>query len=178
MLSGTLLLILWSITSQMFSIGFKSGDRDGHGSAFIRLAWRRALVARAVCEGAPSCINLILPLFCRLGMQTGVNISFEYLQAFRLPRTTTHCVFIIFATFKITPRMIKMLYLHILQADSTENWNAFCKLIFLDNHRISKKSKTSVLRYIENITGSVGNFVKCTIKESEKMRCYKKIPKH
>ena len=26
-----------------------------------------------------------------------------------------------FATFKITPRMIKMLYLHILQADSTEN---------------------------------------------------------
>ena len=57
--------------------------------------------------------------------------------------------------------MIKMLYLHILQADSTENWNAFCKLIVLDNHTISKKSKTSVLRYIENITGSVGNFVKC-----------------
>ena len=58
--------------------------------------------------------------------------------------------------------MIKMLYLHILQADSTENWNAFFKLIVLDNNKISKKSKTSVLRYIENITGSVGNFVKCT----------------
>ena len=57
--------------------------------------------------------------------------------------------------------MIKMLYLHILRADSTENWNAFCKLIVLDNHKISKKSKTPVLRYIENITGSVGNFVKC-----------------
>ena len=54
-----------------------------------------------------------------------------------------------------------MLYLHILQADSTENWNAFCKLIVLDNYKISKKSKMSVLRYIENITGSVGNFVKC-----------------
>ena len=54
-----------------------------------------------------------------------------------------------------------MLYLHILQAGSTENWNAFCKLIVLNNHKISKKSKTSVLRYIENITGSVGNFVKC-----------------
>ena len=67
-----------------------------------------------------------------------------------------------FATFKITPRMIKMLYLHILLADSTENWNAFCKLIVLDNYNISKKSKTSVLRYIENISGSVGNFVKCT----------------
>ena len=66
-----------------------------------------------------------------------------------------------FATFKITPRMIKMLYLHILQADSTENWNAFCKLIVLDNYKISKKSKKSVLRYTENITGSVGNFVKC-----------------
>ena len=57
--------------------------------------------------------------------------------------------------------MIKMLYLHILQADSTENWNAFCKLIVLDNYKISKKSKKSDLRYIENITGSVGNFVKC-----------------
>ena len=57
--------------------------------------------------------------------------------------------------------MIKMLYLHILPADSTENWNAFSKLIVLDNHTISKISKTSVLRYIENITGSVGNFVKC-----------------
>ena len=57
--------------------------------------------------------------------------------------------------------MIKMLYLHILQADSTENWNAFCKLIVLNNYKNSKKSKESVLRYIENITGSVGNFVKC-----------------
>ena len=57
--------------------------------------------------------------------------------------------------------MIKMLYLHILLADSTDNWNAFCKLIVLGNYKISKKSKMSVLRYIENITGSVGNFVKC-----------------
>ena len=118
---------------------------------------------RAVCEGVMSFINLILPLFCRWGMQTGERISFEYLKAFRLPLTTTHCVFIIFATFKITPRMIKMLYLHILQADSTENWTAFCKLIVLDNYKISKKSKKSVFRYIENITGSVGNFVKCTL---------------
>ena len=57
--------------------------------------------------------------------------------------------------------MIKMLYLHILQADYTENSIAFCKLIVLDNYKISKTSKESVLRYIENITGSVGNFVKC-----------------
>ena len=57
--------------------------------------------------------------------------------------------------------MIKMLYLHISRADSTENWKAFCKLIVLGNYKISKKSKWSVLRYIENITGSVGNFVKC-----------------
>ena len=57
--------------------------------------------------------------------------------------------------------MIKMLYLHILQADYTENWIAFCKLNVLDNYKILKKSKESVLRYIENITGSVGNFVKC-----------------
>ena len=60
--------------------------------------------------------------------------------------------------------MIKMLYLHILQADSTENWNAFCKLTVLDNYKISKKSKKSVLRYIENSTGSVGNFVKCIVR--------------
>ena len=118
---------------------------------------------RAVCESAPSCINFILSLFCRWGMQTGVRISFEYLKAFRLPFTTTHCFLSFFVTFKITPRMIKMLYLHIFQADSTENWNAFCKLIVLDNYKISKKSKTSVLRYIENITGSVGNFVKCIL---------------
>ena len=57
--------------------------------------------------------------------------------------------------------MIKMLYLHILQADSTKNWNAFFKLIVFDNHKISKTSNMSVLRYIENITGSDGNFVKC-----------------
>ena len=161
MLFGTRLLTLWPITSQMCSIKFKSGDRDGNSSTLIRWAWRRALVKRAVCEGAPSCINLILPLFCRWDVQTGVRISFEYLKAFRLPLTTTHCVFIIFVTFKITPRMIKMLYLHILLADSTKNANAFCKLIVHDNYKILRKSKKSVLRYIENITGSVGNFVKC-----------------
>ena len=59
--------------------------------------------------------------------------------------------------------MVKMLYLHILQADSTENSNAFCKLIVFDNCKISKKSKKSVLRYIENITESGGNFVKCIL---------------
>ena len=117
---------------------------------------------RAVCEGAPSCINHILPLFRRWDVQTGVRISFEYLKAFRLPLTTTLCVcYHFFVTFKITPRMIKMLYLHIFPADSTENANAFCKLIVLDNYKILRKSKKSVLRYIENITGSVGNFVKC-----------------
>ena len=57
-------------------------------------------MAWAVYEGAPSCINLILPLFCRWGMQTGVRFSFEYLKAFRLPLTTTHCVFIIFWDFQ------------------------------------------------------------------------------
>ena len=31
----------------------------------------------------------------------------------------------------------------------------------LDNYKISKKAKMSVLRYIEKISGSVGNFVKC-----------------
>ena len=90
-------------------------------------------------------ITITPGLLCRRGIQTGVRISFEYLKAFRLPNTTTHCIFIIFATFKITPRMIKMLYLHILEADSTENWNAFCKLIFFDSYKISKKSKKSVL---------------------------------
>ena len=60
--------------------------------------------------------------------------------------------------------MIKMLYLHILRADYTENWIAFCKLFVLDNYKISKKSNESVLRYIENITGSIGNFVKCILK--------------
>ena len=57
-------------------------------------------MARAVCGGAPSCIHLILLLFCRWGMQTEVRISAEYLKALRLPLTTTHCVFIIFCDFQ------------------------------------------------------------------------------
>ena len=57
-------------------------------------------MARAVCEGAPSCINRILPLFCRWVMQTRVRISSKYLKAFKLPLTTTHCVFIIFCDFQ------------------------------------------------------------------------------
>ena len=48
---------------------------------------------RAVGDGAPSCINFILPLFCRWDMQTGVRISIEYLKAFRLPLTTILCVY-------------------------------------------------------------------------------------
>ena len=73
-----------------------------------------------------------------------------------------HIVFLsFFVTFRITSRMIKMIFLHFLRADSSENYNAFCKLIVLDNYKISKKSKKLVLRYIETITGSVGNFVKC-----------------
>ena len=51
-------------------------------------------MARAVCEGAPSCINCILPLFCRWGMQTGVRISSEYLKAFRVtPYHHTLCFY-------------------------------------------------------------------------------------
>ena len=52
--------------------------------------------------------------------------------------------------------MIKMLYLHILQADSTENWNAFCKLIVLDNYKISKKSKKSVLSLLKILPVALG----------------------
>ena len=57
-------------------------------------------MARAVCEGASSCIYLILLLFCRWGMQTGVIILFEYLNAFRLPLTTTHYDFVILCDFQ------------------------------------------------------------------------------
>ena len=53
--------------------------------------------------------------------------------------------------------MIKMLYLNILLADSTENQNTFV----LDNYKRSKKFKQSALRLAENITRSVRNFVKC-----------------
>ena len=82
-------------------------------------------MARAVNEGAPSCINLILPFFvggvCRLECEFRLNTSRH--SGYPLP---PHIVFLsFFATFKITHRMIKMLYLHILQADSTEKWNAF-----------------------------------------------------
>ena len=57
-------------------------------------------MARAVCGSTPPYINLILALFCRWDMQTGVRISSEYLKAFRLPLTTTLCVFITFCDFQ------------------------------------------------------------------------------
>ena len=96
-------------------------------------------------------------------MQTGVRILFEYLKAFRLPLTTTHSVFIIFCDFQnYTSNNQNAISCIFCKPILLKNWNAFCKLIVLDNYKISKKSKKSVLRYIENITGSVGNFVKCT----------------
>ena len=58
-------------------------------------------MARAVCGGAPSCINLFFLLFCRWGMQTGVRISFRLNTSrhsgYPLP---PHCVFIIFCDFQ------------------------------------------------------------------------------
>ena len=72
--------------------------------------------------------------------------------------------------------MIKMLYLHILLTDFTDNWNAFCKLIVLD-FKISKNSKKSVLRYIENITGSVGNFV-LSVQSADKIFVFLSADKH
>ena len=73
--------------------------------------------------------------------------------------------------------MIKMLYLHILLTDFTNNLNAFCKLIVLDNFKISKNSKKSVLRYIENITGSVGNFV-LSVQSADKIFVFLSADKH
>ena len=43
----------------------------------------------------------------------------------------------------ITSRIMKMLYLHILQADSIEHGNAVIKLILLNDNN-EKKSKKSV----------------------------------
>ena len=146
----------------MCSIGYKSGDRDGHerrlsGWPGEELLWhglyvkvlRRALISSFYC---------FVDGVCRLEREFRLNTSVH--SGYPLQ---PHIMFLsFFATFKIAPRMIKMLYLHILRADSTLNWNAFCKLIVHGNYKISKKSEKSVLRYIENITGSVGNFVKCT----------------
>ena len=50
---------------------------------------------------------------------------------------------IFFANFMITSRIMKMLYLHILQADSIELGNAVIKLILLNDNN-EKKSKRFV----------------------------------
>ena len=68
--------------------------------------------------------------------------------------------FFIFATFDLTLLINKMLYLKKLKSDSTQNWNAFWKIIVQDKCQVSKNFKQSFLRYIENTTGSVRNFAK------------------
>ena len=76
------------------------------------------------------------------------------------------CVFLLFssffATFDFTLLINKMLYLKKIKSDSTQNWNAFWKIIVQDKCQVSKNFKQSFLRYIENTTGSVRNFAKCT----------------
>ena len=54
-----------------------------------------------------------------------------------------------------------MLYLKNQKSDSTQNWNAFWKIIVQDKFQVSKNFKQSFLRYIENTTGSFRNFAKC-----------------
>ena len=71
------------------------------------------------------------------------------------------CFSSFFATFDFTLLINKMLYLKILKSDSTPNWNAFWKIIVQDKCQVSKNFRQSFLRYIENTTGSVGNFAKC-----------------
>ena len=58
-------------------------------------------------------------------------------------------------TFDFTLLINKMLYLNNLKSDSTQNWNAFWKIIVQDKCQVSKNFKQSFLRYIENTTGSV-----------------------
>ena len=64
---------------------------------------------------------------------------------------------------KSSPRNLngKLPNVKILSRDSTDNQITFSKIMFLDNCKLSKNFKQSVLRYmcIENITGSVGNFL-------------------
>ena len=68
----------------------------------------------------------------------------------------------IFSTFEISPIMIKLLCLKILLVDSNENQNAQVKVIIaLDDCKLLKKLKQSVLRFNETTHCSVGSFVMC-----------------
>ena len=53
-----LLLDLCSRILQRFSIGFKSGDCDGHSNTGAQFSTNHALVALAVCFGSSSCWNI------------------------------------------------------------------------------------------------------------------------
>ena len=66
-----------------------------------------------------------------------------------------------FATFDFTLLINTIIYLKNYKSDSTQNWNAFWKIIVQDKCQVSKNFKKSFLRYIENTTGSVRNFAKC-----------------
>ena len=74
-------------------------------------------------------------------------------------------------TFDLTLLINKMLYLKNERSDSTQNWDAFLKIIVQDKCQVSKNFKRSFLRYIENTTGSVRNFAKCTCLAADLPTC-------
>lgn len=78
--------------SQRCSIGFKSGELEGHGSIFILFCSRQFIAKRAVRGLALSCWNNFLcrPIKC---MRWGRIFSSLYLTAVNLPGTCTSSVF-------------------------------------------------------------------------------------
>ena len=106
---GPLPLTSLLITSQMCSMGLRSGERDGHGRIFTLLACKSALVVRAERQGAPFlhfyfnycwksenviCFGNEYPLFTRK--------SWEFLQVLYLPLKTLSLKMLILAVL-LTP---------------------------------------------------------------------------
>ena len=86
-------LTLLSNSSQMCSIGVKSGLYGGHASGAMLLFARKSWQTRATCGRALSCCRIRLRCYTS-GTATGRKISSLYLTAVILPATIINCDFI------------------------------------------------------------------------------------
>ena len=80
-------LILRSSSSQRCSIGFRSGDFEGHGITGIPMLARWAVVRRAACGLALSCMNTRFGLRTNSGTTVGLMTCSRYCSAFNVPST-------------------------------------------------------------------------------------------
>ena len=131
-----------SNSSQMCSIGERSGDIDGHSITFTLFAVKNCVVARAVWGRALSCCSIVTPLPVYMnGKTTGARMSSLYFWALRVPFTVTSWVF---PLCEIPPKY------HHRTAPKTICLNNACVSVTTENTRLSIKKNATHL-YTESV---------------------------